>query len=191
MAGISARGIFRVLNRGFMVPAFRLGLGPLMGNPITGYIMVVKTTGRRTGLTRYTPVNYALLDGLVYCIAGWGRASDWYRNLQANPEVEVILPGRTIAGVAEEVDDPEEGRRAMRRVMKNSGWAAFAAGINPFTISDDALREKTNDARLLRVRPTSVPFVAPGPADPGGWSWLGVVALAVWLLRRRGRAARG
>ena len=34
------RHIFSVLNRFFMVPCFRLGLGPFMGNPLSGYIMV-------------------------------------------------------------------------------------------------------------------------------------------------------
>lgn len=39
------RRLFWLLNRAFMVPAFRLGLGEFMGNPVTGYIMVVKTRG--------------------------------------------------------------------------------------------------------------------------------------------------
>ena len=38
--------LFRVLNRFFMVPMFRLGLGPFMGNPLSGYIMVIRTVGR-------------------------------------------------------------------------------------------------------------------------------------------------
>jgi hypothetical protein len=34
------RRFFRVLNQCFMVPVFRLGLGPFVGNPLTGYIEV-------------------------------------------------------------------------------------------------------------------------------------------------------
>ena len=66
------RRIFWYLNKCLMVPVFRLGLGPLMGNPFTGYIMVLKTTGRKTGKQRYTPVDYAIQDGKVYCLAGLG-----------------------------------------------------------------------------------------------------------------------
>ena len=69
----SLRRIFWYLNRYFMVPMFRLGLGPLMGNPFSGYIMVIKTSGRKSGLTRYAPVNYAILNGSVYCLSGWGH----------------------------------------------------------------------------------------------------------------------
>jgi len=51
--------------------------------PLTGYIMVLKTTGRKTGRQRFTPVNYAILDGKVFCLAGFGKLAHWYRNLPA------------------------------------------------------------------------------------------------------------
>jgi hypothetical protein len=50
-------------------------------------------------------VNYAIVDGEVYCTAGFGAVSDWYRNIRTNPEVEVWLPDGWWAGVAEEVTD--------------------------------------------------------------------------------------
>ena len=68
------RFFFKILNTLFMVPMFRLGLGPFFGNPITGYIMVLKVIGRKTGKVRYVPVNYAIRNGSVYCLAGFGRA---------------------------------------------------------------------------------------------------------------------
>ncbi len=52
------RRIFWFLNTFFMVPLFRLGLGPFFGNPLSGYIMVLKAIGRKSGKVRYTPVNY-------------------------------------------------------------------------------------------------------------------------------------
>jgi len=67
------RLIFRLLNKFFMIPVFKLGLGPFMGNPISGYIMVLKTIGHKSGLTRYAPVNYAILDGNIYCLSGFGK----------------------------------------------------------------------------------------------------------------------
>ncbi len=79
------RRVFWYLNRYFMVPMFRLGLGPLMVNPFGGYIMVLKTIGRKTGKVRYSPVNYAIMNGNVYCLVGFGHIADWYRNLRANP----------------------------------------------------------------------------------------------------------
>ena len=43
------RRFFRFLNKFFMVPMFRLGFGPFFGNPLSGYIMVLKIVGRKTG----------------------------------------------------------------------------------------------------------------------------------------------
>ena len=67
------RRFFWFLNKYFMVPMFRLGFGPVFGNPLVGYIMVLKMVGRKTGKLRYAPVNYALQAGEVYCIAGFGH----------------------------------------------------------------------------------------------------------------------
>ena len=95
------RRIFWFLNRYFMVPMMRLGFGPLFGNPFTGYIMVLKAIGRKSGKLRYAPVNYAIHKGNVYCISGGRESSDWYRNVRATPEIEVILPGGPFFGRVE------------------------------------------------------------------------------------------
>jgi deazaflavin-dependent oxidoreductase (nitroreductase family) len=192
MSGVgrdSLRRLFWYLNRFFMVPVFRLGLGSLVGSPLGGYIMVLKTTGAKTGKTRYTPLNYAILDGRVYCIAGWGTVAQWYRNLRVRPEVELLLPGGAAVGVAEEVTDPDESLRAIRQVLRNAGFVGFVAGLNPFTTTDEELRERTHDTIVIRIRPTGI---GAGAADPGGWfwilSWAAHAAAGAWLLRRlRGR----
>jgi hypothetical protein len=91
-------------------------------------------------------------------------------------------------GVAEEVTDSDEALRAIRQILKNAGFVGFVAGLNPFTATDELLREKTQDVVVIRVRPTGI---GGGPGDPGGWFWLASIALhaaAVWaILRRRGR----
>src|SRR5262245_39299377 len=58
---------FKYVNRYFMVPVFRLGLGWAMGSPTGGYVMLLKTVGKKSGKTRYAPVNYAIMEGNVYC----------------------------------------------------------------------------------------------------------------------------
>lgn len=180
---------FRYLNRYFMVPAFRLGLGPFISNPLTSYVMVLKTIGRKTGRVRYSPVNYAILDGHVYCMAGWGQAADWYRNLRARPRLELIMPGGALAGVAEDVTDPDEALRAVRRILQNAGVIGFFEGFNPFTVTDEELRARTGHMPVVRIRPTGV---GSGPADPGGWAWLtlwllSLAPIAAWYLLRRRR----
>ena len=106
----STRRLFRILNKYFMVPVFRCGFGPFMGNPISGYIMILKTIGRKTGLVRYAPVNYALIGGNIYCLSGFGRIAHWYKNLSANPQIDVILSTGTLSGKAETVSDEAENK---------------------------------------------------------------------------------
>jgi deazaflavin-dependent oxidoreductase (nitroreductase family) len=179
MESRAVRRAFRLFNKSFMVPAYRLGLGAFISNPFSGYMMVLKTTGRRTGRVRYTPVNYALMNGCAYCLAGWGMQADWYRNVKAQPRIEAILPAGTLAGVVEEVRDPDECLRAQRQILKNAGFAGFFFGFNPFTTSDEELRQKCEGIPVLRIRPAGI---GSGPADPGGGLWVMMTALSVlWL----------
>ena len=174
------RKAFRVMNRYFMVPAFRLGLGSILGSPYGGYIMVIKTLGHKSGKRRFTPVNYAVANGCVYCCAGFGGASHWVKNMLAHPQVELLLPGRAAACQAEFVEDEHEKRSVLRRILINSGFAAFAfGGINPFRVSDEKLDALTREYLVLRFRPTG--FGA-GAADPGGWLWLWPAAALIYLL---------
>jgi MYXO-CTERM domain-containing protein len=104
--------------------------------------------------------------------------------LRAHPEVEVTLPGRTLAGVAEEVTDPQEALAALRQVLKNGGITGFSQGVNPFTAPDDILRDRTRDMLVVRIRPAGA-RVEPSPADPGGWFWLLPWLAGLWLISMR------
>lgn len=178
------RFIFHQLNKFFMVPAFRWGFGRFIGTPIGGYVMVLKTIGRKTGLVRYAPVNYALLDGNIYCLSGFGKVAHWYRNIQATPQLDVILPSVTLSGTADTVTDQDEWLTACRQILKNSGFAGLMAGINAWTVSDEDLLEKGSEMIVLRITPNGV---FSGAADPGGklWLWMTlatVLVIAGWVL---------
>ncbi len=182
------RRVFFYLNKFFMVPMFRLGLGPWIGSPFGGYIMVLKVIGRKTGKMRYTPVNYAIENGNVYCLAGFGTISDWYRNLLVHPNIEAMMPGGAIAGVAEQVTDAGERLRMLRRVLINAGFAGFFYGYDPRIVSDERLLESTRDVPVIRIRPYGI---GSGASDPGGWAWLttviGTLIFAGWLFGRKRR----
>ena len=174
------RRIFWFINKFFMVPMFRLGLGPFFGNPLSGYIMVLKVVGRKSGKIRYAPVNYAIQNGNIYCISGGRQSSDWFRNLQANPQVELILPSVAIFGSVEEVSQAAERQGVIRKVLQNAGFAGFFEGYNPFTISDDELSAKSADLPVLRIRPLGV---GNGASDPAGWAWVWALIISLALLR--------
>jgi deazaflavin-dependent oxidoreductase (nitroreductase family) len=61
-------------------------------------ILLLTTTGARSGQPHTTPMTYVIDGDRVLVIAsnaGAVRHPDWYRNLVANPEVTVELPDET------------------------------------------------------------------------------------------------
>lgn len=179
---------FKCFNR-VMLTLWRLGLGAWINlwPSLGGRIMVIVHRGRKTGKRYQTPVNYAIVDGELYCVAGFGGISDWYRNVTANPEVEVWLPDGWWAGVAEEVSDARIRLPLLRQVLINSGLAARLAGLYPATMSDEALRQATADYRLIHIRRTQA---RTGPGGPGELAWIWPLATFVLLWRLISRRRR-
>ncbi|MEI2609413.1 MAG: nitroreductase family deazaflavin-dependent oxidoreductase [Candidatus Promineifilaceae bacterium] len=170
------RQVFKHFNR-FMVSMWKMGLGKwINGWPdVGGRIMVIVHKGRKTGQTRYAPVNYALVDGELYCVAGFGKGTDWYRNVKVNPEVDVWLPDGGWAGVVTDVTSDPRRLALLRQVLINSGFAARMVGLEPKTMSDADLAAATESYRLLHISRTELrptPQMAPGP----------IIALSLGLL---------
>ncbi len=177
----SLRQGFKSFNKSMLL-LWQLGLGKFVNiwPEWGGQIMVLIHTGRKSGLRRQTPVNYAVVGGDLYCTAGFGHISDWYRNIQANPNVEVWLPDGWWAGVTEEVTAPELRLPLLRQVLIGSGFAARVAGLNPHTMSDEALDAETGDYRVIKIKRTAAKT---GPGGPGELAWLWPAAtLGLFLL---------
>ena len=178
------RTTFKFFNQ-FMVLLWRLGLGSWMiGTKYGGYILVIKHIGRKTGLTRFTPVNYATIDGDIYCTSGFGKSADWYRNIQSNPEVEVWLPNSRWAGIAEDVTDTENRTEILRHVITASGFAGPLFGINPKNLTDDDFETLLESYRLIRIQRAEA---LTGPGGPGDlvWIWPITTFVLLWVLTRR------
>lgn len=190
-SGEATRQFFKQFNR-FMLLMWRLGLGSYVGgNRWSGYIMVITHTGRKSGRRRRTPVNYALVDGDLYCLAAYGRRADWYRNLVAQPAVEVWLSTGRWAGLAEDANRHPRRTDLVRLVLIQSGFAAYAAGLNPRRMSDRELEAAAAPYRLVRIQPKEA---LSGPGGPGdlAWVWpLSTFLLLARLLRRRRTTAAG
>jgi deazaflavin-dependent oxidoreductase (nitroreductase family) len=178
---------FKRFNR-FMLALWRFGLGPWVNAwpEVSGRIMVITHTGRKSGLRHRTPVNYAIVGSELYCTAGFGRLADWYRNIRANPEVEVWLPGGWWAGTAKDVTDSPTKTPLMRQVLINSGFAARSVGIDPITMTDEELDAATADYRLICIERTEA---RTGPGGPGDLAWIWPLAtmilLPLALMRRK------
>lgn len=146
----SLRRVFHTMNR-FMVWMWKIGLGKWMNvwPAVIGRIMVIKHRGRKSGREYLTPVNYAVVDGEIYCTAGFGSTSDWYRNMLANPEVELWLPEGKRQARAEDISDSPERLSLMRQVIIGSGFAGPLFGINQKKLNDEQLDSVTKEYRLV------------------------------------------
>lgn len=69
------------------------------------------TTGRRSGRPHRVEIWFGAVADTLYVVSGNGPGADWYRNLLARPEVDVVLDGEVRRGRARPVTDPDERRR--------------------------------------------------------------------------------
>jgi deazaflavin-dependent oxidoreductase (nitroreductase family) len=76
------------------------------------------TTGRRTGHPHTIEIWFALEDDELFVLSGGGDASDWVRNLRANPTVGLRLGDRDMITQAHVVDDPERDALARRLLVE-------------------------------------------------------------------------
>ena len=81
---------------------YAMGLGPVIGR----FILLLTTTGRKSGLQRVTPLQYEKIGAEYYVGAARGLKADWVRNLQSHPRVEVRVGARRLQATAEVVTDP-------------------------------------------------------------------------------------
>jgi F420H(2)-dependent quinone reductase len=92
------------------IPLYRLSGGRIGGRINEAPVLLLTTTGRKSGQQRTAPVVY-LADGenlvVIGSNAGHSRAPAWSLNLKANPEAEVEL-GRKRQPVRARVAEGEE-----------------------------------------------------------------------------------
>jgi deazaflavin-dependent oxidoreductase (nitroreductase family) len=87
--------------------------GPFVGRAV----LILTTTGARTGELRETPLAYSRSGDDIVIVASMGgapRNPSWYHNLVANPRVTVEVDGVRFDAVAR-VAGPEERRRLYDR----------------------------------------------------------------------------
>ncbi len=83
--------------------AFWKVMNPL-ARPLSGVVpwwVLLETRGRRSGLPRHTPLAHgASFEGAYWIIAVHGEASDFVKNLKADPRVRLKAHGRWRTGTA-------------------------------------------------------------------------------------------
>jgi len=119
--------LVRLLGR-LHVRLYRLLGGRLVGRVGQAPILLLTTTGRRTGLARTSPLLY-LRDGerlaIVASFGGHPTHPVWYLNLTANPEVYVQVGRNRFAATARTAEPDERARLWPQLVEIYSGYAGY------------------------------------------------------------------
>lgn len=98
--------------------AYDLGLGSLAGRAV----LLLTTTGRKSGLPRQTPLLYDEVDGQYFVGSARGVIADWYQNVLADPQVKVRIGSRWFQALAEPLTEPAEIMRLLELRRKNHPW---------------------------------------------------------------------
>jgi F420H(2)-dependent quinone reductase len=125
------------------VPIYRASGGRVFGSLDGTPILLLTTTGRKSGLSRTAPVVY-MRDGerlvVIGSNAGNLRAPAWALNLEANPDAEVEV-GRERRQMRARIADGDERAELWRRF--NEHYSGF----------DDYASNVTRDIRLFVLEP--------------------------------------
>ena len=104
--------------------------GGQVGGPFeSAPVLLLHTTGARSGAERVHPVMYLDLDGNLYVFASKGGAPsdpDWYRNLRANPRVTVEVGSETYDATAEPLGGAERDRVYAEQSARYPQFAEYA-----------------------------------------------------------------
>ncbi len=98
--------------------------GPFEGAPV----LLLHTTGAKSGKERVNPMMHLDLDGNRYVFAskaGADTSPDWYHNLVANPKVTVEVGTETYSATATPVTGNERDRIYAEQASRYQGFAEY------------------------------------------------------------------
>lgn len=104
--------------------------GGRLGSNMFGMpVVMLTTTGRKSGMERTTPLTSPLREGdTIVLVASWGgddRHPQWYRNLQENPKVKATIDNRTRDYIARTATDAEKAGLWPKVVASYKGYGDY------------------------------------------------------------------
>ena len=110
------------------IALFRATDGAVGGRMLKMPVLLLTTTGRKSGQKRTTPLTYFTEGEDIILVASKGghpKNPAWYLNLTANPEVEVEEKGRKRMMKARTATDDEKARFWPRITSVSKGYAGY------------------------------------------------------------------
>lgn len=115
------------------VPLYRLSRGRIGGRVGKGPVLLLTTTGRKSGQPRTAPVLY-LADGERFVVintnAGNAKTPAWSLNLRANPDGEVEVAGKRTQVRARQAEGEERDDLWRRHMQQYSGWDYYESKLD-------------------------------------------------------------
>jgi deazaflavin-dependent oxidoreductase (nitroreductase family) len=111
-----------------LIAGFRATGGQLDGAFQCVPLLLLTTTGVRSGRPRTTPVNYTTTDRgwvVVASKSGSARHPDWYHNLLANPTATIEVPGATVTVHAQITHGAERQQLFDQHAAELPNFAAY------------------------------------------------------------------
>ncbi len=144
LAGRALR--WEILSERLSIFAIHRALYRALGGRLVGRnVLILTTTGRRTGRQRSTPL-FFVRDGGDYIViasnGGEDRLPGWWHNIRANPGVEIEVGRSRIACRAERVSGAEIPVLMAKLDRVYSGYAKYA-------------RQTTRELTIFRLKALS------------------------------------
>ena len=120
---------FMALNT-FVIRASRGRIGSLL---LSQTVLLLHSTGRRSGNHYVTPISYFHVDGLYFLVgSNWGkdRNAGWYHNLLAQPRTTIEVKGKQIAVEAYQAEGAEYDRMWNMAVERYRGYQNYKDGTS-------------------------------------------------------------
>ena len=109
---------------------YRLTGGRVLGTVLGVPVLLITTTGRRTGRPRTTPLSYVVDGGACVVTASFGGHPShpaWYRNLRAEPVATIQVEGHRLRVEAETAHGADRERLWGKLVAMFSRYADYQA----------------------------------------------------------------
>jgi len=126
-----------LLRRGWMGPA-------------SDILMVITTTGRKTGKKHSIPIGY-LCDGDDFIALTSENASNWFRNVLANGEATLEIKKGKIDVYGELITDETERQQVFKIYQQNERYFKSNFGIEPSS-PESELQAALAKRRFIRFK---------------------------------------
>jgi deazaflavin-dependent oxidoreductase (nitroreductase family) len=106
-------------------------------------VVILETTGRKSGLPRRNPVGKAIEGDTLWIVAEHGARAGYVRNISANPRVRVRIGRRWRTGTAHLMpeDDPRERQKRIPNKLNSASVRLMGTDLLTVRVDMDPVRD--------------------------------------------------